>query len=283
MTDKEQLYYFDFDKLFENYADKYYNEHADEYCCPDEFAKDLDKIYHVWATSAQDVLGGISPSEFFNKIPTEELVDILKGACVGDNNPSSLLFDRIATEPSLIGELTDLARSSSDEKLLNVVLSLIEELGGADSEFYIETIERDVDAAVKEQCIDMLCSRAEEVQDTLLERAEKCDDVGMIELYVEPLTYCEAGNDRILGLLRLLLNSDPNVAYIAALMGRYGDERATADLYPLLDTCDYAEFLEIRNAIEELGGSVDEHYRDFSQDELYQAIKHPVKTNNKKD
>ncbi len=49
------------------------------------------------------MLGGLSPSEFFNRIPTEELIDILKGACVGDGNPSSLLFDRIATEPSLLG------------------------------------------------------------------------------------------------------------------------------------------------------------------------------------
>ncbi len=273
MDNKQQLYYIDFDKLFENYADKYYRMHESEYGSPDEFAVDLDKIYHVWATSPQEVIGGISPSEFFNRIPNEELIDILKGSCVGDNNPNSLLFDRIATEPSLLDDLIELARTSSDEKLLLVVLSLIKELGGADPGFYIEMIDRDIDAAPKDECIEALCDNAEAVKEELLERAQKTDDIGAMERYAEPLTFCEPGDDRILSLLRSLLSNDPNIAYVAALMGRYGDARACDDLYPLLDTCDYAEFLEIRNAIEFLGGSVDEHYRDFSQDPLYQAIK----------
>lgn len=269
----KDLYYIDFDKLFENYADKYYAAHEDEYDSPDDFARDLDKVYHEWASSPQDVIGGLSPSEFFGRIPVGELIDILKGACSGDNNPNSLLFDRIAKEPSLRDELIELAKASTDEKLLLVTLSLINELGGADSEFYIDMVERDIDACVKEECIEALCDRAEEVKDLLLQRAESADDIGKIEMYVEPLTFCAPGDDRILALLRLLLSSDPNVAYVAALMGRYGDERAAVDLYKLLDDCDYAEFIEIRNAIEQLGGVVDTHYRDFSDDPLYKAIK----------
>ncbi len=273
METGENLYYIDFDKLFENYADKYYSDHEDEYDTPDDFAKDLDKIYHEWATTSQNVLGGISPSEFFNHIPTEKLIDILKGACVGDNNPSSLLFDRIATEPVLLPELVELALCSTDEKLLTVTMSLISELGGAADSFYMDMLERDVDDAVKEQCIEALCDRADQVKDELIVRAEKTDDVKMAELYIEPLTYCEAGDDRILALLRKLLKTDTNVAYAAQLMGRYGDERAAADLYPLLDTCNYSEFLEIRNAIEQLGGTVDDRYRDFSDDPLYKTLK----------
>ncbi|MCH5155109.1 MAG: HEAT repeat domain-containing protein [Clostridiales bacterium] len=266
-------YFIDFDKLFENYADKYYGEHEDEYDSPDDFARDLDRIYQEWATSPQQVIGGISPSEFFNKIPTSDLMDILKGSCVGENNPNSLLFDRIAAEPELKDDLIQLALASSDEKLLLVTLSLINEMGGAESEFYIDMVERDIDACVKEECIEKLCERADEVKEILLQRAQNSDDIAKIEMYVEPLTFCAAGDDRILALLRMLLSSDPNVAYVAALMGRYGDERACADLYKLLDDCDYAEFIEIRNAIETLGGTVDAHYRDFSADPLYKAIK----------
>ncbi|MDE6029739.1 MAG: hypothetical protein K2F90_05435 [Clostridiales bacterium] len=271
--ENNEKYFIDFDKLFENYADKYYGAHESEYESPDDFARDLDKIYHEWATSPQDVIGGISPSEFFNRIPTAELIDILKGSCVGDNNPNSLLFDRIATEPELLPDLVALAKTATDEKLLLVLLSLINELGGADDEFYLDMIERDIDACVIEECIEALCDRAESVKEELLNRAQNTDDVGKIESYAEPLTFCEAGDDRILALLRTLLATDPNVAYVAALIGRYGDERACTDLYKLLDDCNYAEFLEIRNAIETLGGTVDNHYRDFSSDPLYQAIK----------
>ena len=271
--ENNEKYFIDFDKLFENYADKYYSAHESEYDSPDDFARDLDKIYHEWATSPQDVIGGISPSEFFNRIPTADLIDILKGSCVGDNNPNSLLFDRIATEPELLDDLIALALDATDEKLLLVLLSLINELGGASDEFYMNMVERDIDACVKEECIESLCDRAENVKEELLKRAQNTDDIGKMEMYAEPLTFCDVGDDRILELLRTLLASDPNVAYVAALIGRYGDDRACADLYKLLDDCDYAEFLEIRNAIETLGGTVDAHYRDFSDDPLYQAIK----------
>lgn len=273
MYDKDKLYYIDFDKLFENYADKYFAEHCDEYDSPDDFSDDLEEIYHKWATSPQETLGGISPSEFFNRIPTDELVDILKGSCVGENNPCSLLFDRMATEPELLDELADLALSATDTKLITVTLAIIGELGGADDDFYLAMTERDIDAACKDMCIEMLCDRAEYVRDKLLERAAAATDVAEKELYAEPLTFCEAGDDDILALLRELLATDPNTPYIAELMGRYGDDRACADLYRLLDTCNYAEFLEIRNAIEELGGTVDSHYRDFSSDPVYIAMK----------
>ena len=47
--ENKELYFFDFDKLFENYADKYYNEHEAEYSSPEDFAKrDLDNVYHTW-------------------------------------------------------------------------------------------------------------------------------------------------------------------------------------------------------------------------------------------
>ena len=177
MTDNNELYYFDFDKLFENFADKYYNEHESEYTSPEDYAKrDLDRVYHIWATSPQTALGGISPSEFFNRIPTDELVDILKGACVGELNPCSLLFDRIATEPSLLNDLIALAQKATDEKLLAVTISLISEIGGAPDKFYLDMIERDIDADVKESCVEALCDRAEHVKDELQSRADDTDD-----------------------------------------------------------------------------------------------------------
>lgn len=277
---KQELYFFDFDKLFENFADKYYHEHQAEYESPEDFSNDLDRVYHLWATSPQDVIGGLSPSQFINAIPTDELIDILVGACSGENNPSSLLFDRVATEPTLLPELIKLALGKTDEKLLHVVMSLINELGGADVDFYIQMMRRDIDLAVKEHCVEALCDNCEKAKEVLIENAMATDDAELAELYAEPLTYCATGDDRILNILLSLLATDPNRAYIAGLIARYGDDRAVSALYPLLDDCNYAEFIEFRNAIEALGGTVDEHYRDFSDDPLYSMIKHPSKRNN---
>ena len=131
----------------------------------------------------------------------------------------------------------------------------------------------DVDSCIKDQCLEMLCTRAESVKETLIARAEKTEDVGEIEMYLEVLSYCAPGDDRILRLLLKLLELDPNTAYAAGLIGRYGDDRAAEVLYPMLDTCDYATYIEVRNAIEELGGTVDDKYRDFSDDPLYRLLK----------
>ena len=43
-------------------------------------------------------------------------------------------------------------------------------------------------------------------------------------------------------------------------------------LYRALDNCNYAEYIEIKNAIERLGGIVDDA-RDFSDDPTYILIK----------
>lgn len=274
MNTNNDKYYLDFDKLFENFADRYYNEHEGEYDSPDDFAKDLDKVYHIWATSPQASIGGLSPSEFFNRIPTDELIDILKGSCLGDRNPSSLLFDRVATEYELMPELIELAEEQTDEKLLSVAVSIINELGNAPVDFYLRMLERDdIDMCIKEICLDPVCERAEAVKDELLARAESADDLGMLEMYTEALVNCEVGDERITALLRKLLNLDPNAAYVAELIAKYGDESLAADLYAMLDTCDYATFIELRNAIETLGGTVDENYRDFTDDPFYQVIK----------
>ncbi|MCH5165613.1 MAG: hypothetical protein J1G01_04355 [Clostridiales bacterium] len=272
MSDNKELYYIDFDKLFENYADKYYNEHKYEYSSPEDYARrDLDHVYHMWEKSPQVALGGISPSEFFGRIPKDELIDILKGSCVGDLNPCSLLFDRIASEPSLLNDLVKLAKKATDEKLLAVTVSLVIELGGADDGFYLDMIDRDIDSDIKEICTEVLCEHAERVKEELLSRAQKTDEIEKKELYAEVLTFCKPGDDRILALLRYLLANDQKVPYIVALIGRYGDDRACADLYKLIDTCSFAEFLEIRNSIEMMGGTVDEHCRDFTNDPLYKS------------
>ena len=76
-----------------------------------------------------------------------------------------------------------------------------------------------------------------------------------------------------LTILKELFEKSKNIPYIAGLIGKYGDERCAEFLYPALDNCNYLEFIEIRSAIEALGGVVDDTYRDFTDDEYYKAIK----------
>lgn len=80
-------------------------------------------------------------------------------------------------------------------------------------------------------------------------------------------------DERTYKLLTELFLNGGNVPLYAGYLGKYGDERAAAMLYRALDDCNYLEYLEIKNAIERMGGIVDDD-RDFSDDEYYKAIKH---------
>ena len=79
-------------------------------------------------------------------------------------------------------------------------------------------------------------------------------------------------DDRTLRLLEELFAQGDNVPFYAGLMGKYGDERASAMLYRALDTCNYMEYVEIKNAIERMGGVVEDS-RDFTDDPYYRAMK----------
>lgn len=82
------------------------------------------------------------------------------------------------------------------------------------------------------------------------------------------------GNKAIfMGLVSYLYKGE-DVALFARLIGAYGDEQGVEVLKAFLKEYEpnYNEYMEIRNAIEELGGDCDEQ-QDFSDDPLYRYLK----------
>ena len=68
-------------------------------------------------------------------------------------------------------------------------------------------------------------------------------------------------------------NTD-NIPLYASYLAKYGDERALPFLMTAIEgeKISYADFEELRFAIEALGGKYDKE-RDFSQDKTYKKIK----------
>ena len=93
-----------------------------------------------------------------------------------------------------------------------------------------------------------------------------------VRLIAEILVGAEK-DERTYALLEDLFKNGNNVSLYAGFIGKYGDERAMEYLYKALDDCNYADFIEIRSAIEDLGGTVDDEFRDFSSDPYYKALK----------
>jgi hypothetical protein len=82
------------------------------------------------------------------------------------------------------------------------------------------------------------------------------------------------GNPRILGWLLRMFEQSGMKALFASNLGKYGDESALPALIraQTMPGITYLDYVEIRNAIEQLGGEP-EPMRDFSGDPDYEALK----------
>ena len=263
---------FDFDKSFEEYVIKWYDAHRDQTENADELEDKMPELYEQWANEPLEVLSGLTPHAFFDNIDAPDLIKLMVSACEGEQNPSSLLLDRIAATPPCAQGLRDLIRTSSNAKAKIIAANLLTEMGEDHPlDVYVRQIcDTACDEGLRELGVEVLCENADNVSDLLYNAIPSATHAqkGMI---AEVLVNAKR-DDRTLRLLEELFAQGDNVPFYAGLMGKYGDERASAMLYRALDTCNYMEYIEIKNAIERMGGVVDDT-RDFSDDPYYGVIK----------
>lgn len=261
-----------FDELFEKHLAKWYAEHADELSA-DEMEEKIPDVYEEWVTSPCSEIGGVTPEAYFESITAPEELLKLFSESEREGGASSLLLARITMVPECADGLSDIIKSETNEQTLIEAMNLLCEMNGRHPlEKYLEFImDESAPEGVVELASEILKDYAKLVKDNALSLLSEATDAQK-EILADILV--DAGKDeRTYELLKELFKKGKSIPYIAGLIGRYGDERAAEFLYPALDDCNYLEFIEIRSAIESLGGVVDDTYRDFTDDEYYKAIK----------
>ncbi len=122
------------------------------------------------------------------------------------------------------------------------------------------------------EAYEYLLEDCEPVVDEMVERfavAEGETGKMLIEILAE-----YKGNPAVyMGLVSYLYRGE-DVALYARLLGKYGDERAIDVLKSFAEEydLDYNEYMEVRNAVEELGGYFEDDH-DFSDDPFYRYLK----------
>lgn len=93
------------------------------------------------------------------------------------------------------------------------------------------------------------------------------------KMLIEVLSNYKGNKAIFMGLVSYLYGGD-DVALYARLIGSYGDEQGIEALKTFVENYEpnYNEYMEIRNAIEELGGDFDLK-QDFSDDPFYRYLK----------
>jgi len=119
---------------------------------------------------------------------------------------------------------------------------------------------------------EFLMDDCEEIVDEMLARLVTAEgETG--KMLIEILARYNGNKAIYMGLVGYLYKGD-DVALYARLLGSYGDERAIEVLKSFAKEYDlnYNEFMEVRAAVEQLGGYIDDS-TDFSDDPFYRYLK----------
>lgn len=267
MTDILKKAILKIEDLFELYLEK--NAHGDE------SGERLQEMYSEFAETPSEYFGYKSPLDALYEVGGDELKDLFIEAAREDG-VSDLLLDRIVSAGRL-NEIKQLALDSSEEKVISEALRLLMNVD-RDPAFFGHVLAEQksqesvmIASAVLEEIMSEKPS--EQLADMLVDIATLHPDVA---LDVGDIVKYAPQSDKTYNFLCGLLKGAKTglaVQTVCAMLARYGDQRAAVLLYPLLDTCDYVAYADICSAIEQLGGTVDPSYRDFSRDPLYKRVR----------
>lgn len=262
----------DLDKAFEQYIVAWFKAHNSDYANETEMEDDIPKIYIRWADLPCKELSGKSPNAYFDEFTPKQLIDMLVESCSGKNSPSSLLLDKIGENVAAGEYLVDAIKSSKNVEFMMMAVNLLTEMGAAHPlDLYVDWLtDAKVNNDLRELGVEVLTEHSAAVASRLFALIEGANN-SLLTLIAEILINAPK-DERTYSLLLKLFALGDNIPLYASYIGKYGDERASSTLYRALDTCNYMEYIEVKNAIERMGGVVDLD-RDFSEDIYYKAIK----------
>ena len=261
----------DIDKLFARFAEKYIEENKGKFTA-EEWEDKIPELYEKFGKTAFEELGGKTPETYFAGMNGEELVALLSAAAES-GSVSDYLCEAIIASPESEKPLIALLDGAKEE----TVMYALNLLGDKDSKeavpAYIELVsDGSRDEHVKELAAELLCRSPEVCKERIL-RLYADSEESEKPLFCDILSRCKP-DERVYDALESAFEEHPSSpALYSSFLARYGDERALDCLYRAIEneSLDYADFRELKFAIETLGGEY-EKKRDFSSDKIYKKL-----------
>ncbi len=268
----------DFDKQFAGHVTRWMTEYGAKYKHNmDRMEAQMPEVYLRWIEQPADFLEGLSPVQYFDRFADADALVELMLAYEQDKVPvPDLLLERIVAlgEPSAsrLNRLLDAPDLTPNVQAL--VISLLRELDSAlPMARYIGWIRACERIGEREElAADSLRGMGDAAREPLLAALSGASAVGE-ELLLDLLADFP-GDERVFALaLRKFADSQDNRALYAGYLGKLGDERALPALLAAAKAPEvgYLDFIELRSAIEELGGDAPPE-RDFTGDPSYEAL-----------
>lgn len=259
-----------FDKAFTDYFFKWMEDNRDNYEYLDQMEADMPAVYEKFLDTPQDFLGGQKPGEFFeNYSDAHMLVDWARAYLDEGIELPDMLLNRICDlgdpEP-----LYPCLESGELDEMRMAAVTLLREIGDTAKarEYILWQSAPYIPKELKDNALESLEAIGEEAKPLMLSLLDSADDEGKESLLSVLCAY--GANDRVYEeLIKLFERKINKRAAISAYLGKLGDERALPLLIKAAASVEtpYLDYIEMRSAIEQLGGEAPE--RDFDEDEMY--------------
>lgn len=268
-----------FDKEFERYMMAYVKEHGREYRNYDAIEAAMPEVYETFLDTPANWLSGAKPGEYFQQFDQpRQLVNWME----------DYLKQRIPVPDMLLNRISELGKEAEEalmnlmrkeraprEAVMNAVTLLREIESTAPMDLYISwQVNRGEDEdELADNALESLSSMGDAAVDAMRAALQAATPAGQESLLTLLSSY--PGDEDVFQTAMALFAARPDrVAVLADCLGKLGDERALPVLKQRAgsEETPYLDYIELRSAIEALGGDAPE--RDFdAEDPAYEAMR----------
>ncbi len=263
------------DKLFELYVQEAVRKNKEKYSSHEALEDDLGMLFNRFENVRIKTLDGKTPKEYAAELREDgEIFDYVSKCLENNIEVTDTICDEVVRAEGATEYLNGLLyENNKDAKLLAALL--LKEIDDEEVEdIFISVLTNDeMPDEVKTVAFEYLSDGDDCVPEKILEIINFVPEKNQ-GILVEVLSNFKGRKDVFYWLVTMLQRAEDVPTY-AGLLGRYGDAAAIDILKSFASEVDinYVEFVEIRNAVEELGGEMTEE-KDFSDDPYYKYINH---------
>ena len=267
---------YDYDEKFFEYARTWMAIHPG--LTEDQVEEHYNEMLRSWLNAPAKWLGGQKPGEYFNRYSDpRDLMKLMEEYEKRDIGLPEPLYSRVvALGEACVPALSALAANEDKSEVLRATaIAMLRDIGGEiPVSLFVELVcFSEEPNELSEMAGEALAETDASVVDLLLERFDRATEYGQMLIMDICSNYTEDPRvyDRLVALLR---NRPRDREMYAGLLGKLGDPRAIEPLTETLKLTDlsYMEYIEVRDAIEELGGDAGEE-RDFHGDPDFEAMR----------
>ena len=269
----------DFDKEFERYLSVWIKEHAKEYRNYDEMEDAMPQVYERFLDTPVNWLGGAKPGEYFTRFDNaRQLVNWMEDYFKQRISVPDMLLNRIA-ELGLQAEealMALLMKEKATREMRMPEVTLLREIdSAAPADLYAawQARRRDEEDELADNALESLASLGDRALDVMRLALPGATPDGKEALLTLLSDY--PGDEQVFeAAMELLRTRRHRTAVVADCLARLGDERALPALKELAasEETPYLDYIELRSAIEALGGEAPEREFD-ARDPAYEAMR----------